>query len=341
MRDLTPRPPLHTMERGCKTFIALCVVLLALMCSQSPVAAQEGCEAAVVNDQMDGLIASYLTERTQDSLGAAQTLQEGIAVLIASCQAVPTVGATTPVRPQGAVTPTATRTPVAPTLVAAATAQGAVIPAGEAGDTGQGFSVQVTGLVRPANDVIASQSPFNPAPGAGEEYVVVVVIVACPTTCDVDYFDFALTGDSGVVYSGARVYYEGRLNVRGAGGSGDLPFLIRADETNLRLLYLADRLNDVVVTYEVGEPRGTVTARNPAVTSTPEGGIEVIANTNLNVREGPGTQYRIAASVPAQTALVAYGRSEDSTWLRVVQGWVFADLVKAEGDVDELPVVEE
>jgi hypothetical protein len=219
-----------------------------------------------------------------------------------------------------------------------------VYPAGEAGDTGQGFSVQVTGLARPANDAIEGQSPFNPEAGSGEEYVVVVVNVSCETNCDVDYFDFALTGDSGTVYSGARVYYAGRLDVRGAGGSGDLPFLIRADETNLRLLYLADRLNDVVVAYDVGEPRGTLTAESlplPGVTSTPEGGIEVVANANLNVREGPGTQFRIAGSVPAETALVAYGRSEDGTWLRVMQGWVFAELVTTEADVDALPVVEE
>ena len=288
---------------------------------------------------MDALMATYLTERTRDALGAAQALQAGIAALTAAC--APAINGSGNATATGQATPTPIRTSVPQATRTATVNTNAVYPAGEAGDTGQGFTVRVTGFVRPANNVIEGQSPFNPDPAAGEEYVVVVVEVACQTACDVDYFDFALTGDSGIVYSGARVYYEGRLDVRGAGGSGDLPFLIRVDETNLQLLYLADRLNDVVVAYEVGEPRGALTVQSTAeaITATPEGGIEVVANTNLNVREGPGTQYRIAASFPAQTALIAYGRNEDGTWLRVVQGWVFAELVTAEGDVDELPVV--
>jgi uncharacterized protein YraI len=75
-------------------------------------------------------------------------------------------------------------------------------------------------------------------------------------------------------------------------------------------------------------------------TSTPEGGVEVVASTNLNIRSGPGTRYRIDGSVPAESPLIAYGRSEDSTWLRVVQGWVFAELVTTQADVDDLPVVD-
>jgi hypothetical protein len=332
-----------------------------------PVAAQEGCDEAAINDRVDALIAAYLTERTRDALGAAQDLQTGIEALMDGCSSddgqtvnlslgrssvTPTPGSrgqsnaptATVTQMPAPPTPTVTQTPIPRDTVAAAAAQGDVVPAGEAGDSGQGFTVQVTGFVRPANDVIASQSPFNPAPGSGQEYVVVVVSVECPTTCDVDYFDFALTGNSGDVYSSARIYYQGRLNVRGTGGSGDLPFLVRADETNLRLLYLADPLNNVTVAYEVGAPRGTLTVENlPAagVTSTPEGGVEVVASTNLNVREGPGTQYRIAGSVRAQTALVAYGRNDDGTWLRVMQGWVFAELLTTEADMESLAVVED
>ncbi len=312
------------------------------MWMQSPVAAQGGCEAAALNDRMDGLLATYLTERTQDALGALLAFQAGITEVVAGCD-TPLIVENAPTQQPIQATPTSTRTPI-PQATAPSVDTGVAYPVGEAGDTGQGFTVQVTGLARPANDVIERQSSFNPDAGSGEEYVVVVVAVECPTICDVDYFDFALTGDTGTVYSGARVYYEGRLNVRGAGGSGDLPFLIRVDETNLRLLYLADRLNDVVVAYEVGEPRGTLTVDSlpvAGVTSTPEGGVEVIANTNLNVREGPGTGFRIAGSVPAETALVAYGRNADGAWLRVIQGWVFAELVRTEADVDALAVVEE
>ncbi len=325
---------------------SLLIALLLGVLFAAPVAAQGRCDAEAINDRMDTLIAIYLTERTRDALGAAQELQAGIAELTEGCQPAQTAETTTLVNNSItlAATPTPTPTPLPQaTPTAAGQVASAVIPAGEAGDSGQGFTAQVTGLVRPANDAIESQSRFNPDPASGEEYVVVVVVVECITTCDVDYFDFALTGDSGAIYSGARVYYENRLDVRGAGGTGELPFLIRADETNLRLLYLADRLNDVVVAYEVGEPRGAITGESPAesVTSTPEGGVEVIANTNLNIRAGPGTRYRIDGSVPAQTPLIAYGRSEDSTWLRVVQGWVFAELVTTEADVEDLPVVDE
>jgi hypothetical protein len=306
-----------------------------------PTAAQGRCDDTAINDRMDTLIATYLTERTQDALGAAQDLQAGIAELTVDCPSAQSAETTTLVN--NSITVQATPTPLPqPTPTAEAQAASAVVAAGETGDSGQGFTVQVTGLVRPANDVMESQSRFNPEPVSGEEYVVVVVVVECVTTCDVDSFDFALTGDSGAVYSGARAYYENRLNVRGAGGTGDLPFLIRADETNLRLLYLADRLNDEVVAYEVGEPRGVITVASPeaVVTSTPEGGVEVIANTNLNIRSGPGTRYRIDGSVPAESPLIAYGRSEDSTWLRVVQGWVFAELVTTDTDVADLPVVD-
>lgn len=347
-RGLLSLSPSSYTENGRK------VLLLALFFGlwfAAPSAAQEGCDPAAISDRMDALIATYLTARTQDALQAALDLQASIEELTQRCTPVPTdkVVAETTVAATAALaatpTPTAAATSVpqaTPTAAAHSEEVSAVYPVGEVGNTGQGFSVRVTGLVRPANDVIENQSPFNPEPGSGEEYAVVVVNVECSAMCDVDYFDFALTGDSGIVYSGARVYYEGRLNVRGVGGSGDLPFLIRADETNLRLLYLADRLNDVVVAYEVGEPRGalTVESTTEAVTATPEGAIEVIASTNLNIREGPGTQYRVAASVRAQTPLIAYGRSEDSTWLRVMQGWVFASLVTTEADVESLPVMD-
>jgi hypothetical protein len=335
---------LWNSERLMKSILSLILVFGLLMLTR-PAAAQGRCDAAAINDRMDTLIATYLTERTRDALGAAQDLQAGIAELTEGCPSAQSAETTTLVNNSitVAATPTPAQTPLPQaTPTAAEIDAGAVVAAGAAGDTGLGFTVQVTGLVRPANDVIESQSRFNPEPASGEEYVVVVVVVECITTCDVDSFDFALTGDSGAVYSGARAYYENRLNVRGAGGTGDLPFLIRADETNLRLLYLADRLNDKVVAYEVGEPRGAITVASPeaVVTSTPEGGVEVVANTNLNIRAGPGTRYRIDGSVPAASPLIAYGRSEDSTWLRVVQGWVFAELVTTQADVDDLPVVD-
>jgi hypothetical protein len=307
--------------------------------------AQDECDAAAINTQIDELIADYLGARNEQALEAAQDFQAEIAAVVEACTDSPADDTSTIALIQDSPTPAPTQSSPpepqpTPTPNTTSVTNDAV-PAGELGDTGQGFSLRVTTFVRPANDAIEAQSSFNPQPEAGEEYVVVVV--ECEGVCDVDYFDFQLVGDAGIMYSSALVYYEDRLDMSGGtGGTGALPFLIRSDDTNLRLLYMADRLQDIVVAYDVGQPVTNLPVTPDTETAAgeeiPEGAVEVTAATNLNIREGPGTEFRVAGSVPIQTALVAIGRNDDGTWLRVRQGWVFAELV--EGDVASLPLVE-
>jgi hypothetical protein len=319
------------------------LLLSGLLISWFPAAAQDGCDAAAINAQVDALIADYLGARNEQALQAAQDLQTDIAAVIAGCENESSEDGATITLIQDSPTPVPTAAPQpTPTPNAAApTENSGAVPVGEFGDTGQGFSLRVTTFVRPANDVIEAQSNFNPEPEPGEEYVVVVV--ECEGICEADYFDFQLVGDAGLVYSSALVYYEGRLDMDGGtGGSGALPFLIRSDDTKLRLLYMADRLQDIPVAYDVGVPVTNLPVTPDTETAAgeeiPEGAVEVTTATNLNIREGPGTEFRVAGSVPMLTALVAIGRNEDGTWLRVRQGWVFAELV--EGDFESLPVVE-
>jgi uncharacterized protein YraI len=73
--------------------------------------------------------------------------------------------------------------------------------------------------------------------------------------------------------------------------------------------------------------------------------LDVTAKQTANVRQAPSTTATVVTSLKGGTALVADGRSEDSSWLRVhsadltVQGWISAPLVKTVGDLNTLSVV--
>jgi N-acetylmuramoyl-L-alanine amidase len=85
---------------------------------------------------------------------------------------------------------------------------------------------------------------------------------------------------------------------------------------------------EVEIANAVGEPAPT---------------LNVAASGNINVRGGPGTSFAVISSLQAGDAVTADGRTEDSAWLRVQlddggPGWVFAELVTAEGDANALSV---
>jgi uncharacterized protein YraI len=74
--------------------------------------------------------------------------------------------------------------------------------------------------------------------------------------------------------------------------------------------------------------------------------VEVEALTNLNQRQGPGTDYSVVGSLPQGTTAVAVGRNADGSWLLVKtdsggEVWMAggADFVKANGDIMSLAVV--
>ena len=68
----------------------------------------------------------------------------------------------------------------------------------------------------------------------------------------------------------------------------------------------------------------------------------------LNVRAGPGTNYEIVAKAAGGVVFNAIGRNEEGNWIQVSvadlpsgYGWVSTDYVTVEGQLEQLPVVEE
>lgn len=202
---------------------------------------------------------------------------------------------------------------------------------GTVGDTGEGFTIQVTGFIRPADQIIRAANMFNDRPQAGEEYIIVEVTVQCDRNftgrCETNYFDFELVGDSGTIYEYSWVSFDSKLEVAlfaGGTGSGALPFLIRADDTNLRLLYRANMFQDAYVVYEA----------SPSLAN----GIEITASTSINVRSGPGTNHTVTTTLTPNAPVVAFGRNSDGTWVQTAVGWVFVELITTSGNVESLPV---
>lgn len=71
---------------------------------------------------------------------------------------------------------------------------------------------------------------------------------------------------------------------------------------------------------------------------------------SVNLRNGPGTGFRVLATVRAGDELVILGRSDDTEWLRVqaarqdagaelLIGWIFAPLVITDASTMDLPVI--
>ncbi|MDE3090484.1 MAG: PD40 domain-containing protein [Chloroflexota bacterium] len=65
----------------------------------------------------------------------------------------------------------------------------------------------------------------------------------------------------------------------------------------------------------------------------------------VNVRQGPGTNFAIAGKMPNNTSAVVLGKNEDAKWLQVAfpdaahPAWVAAAFVTVTGSIDSLPVV--
>ncbi|GEM_PF-3085655 len=90
---------------------------------------------------------------------------------------------------------------------------------------------------------------------------------------------------------------------------------------------------------------------SPRPPARPFGAVYGYVETNAeynNLRDGPGQQYAIVATVPFRTALSLYGRSRDDQWLYVeltdgTRAWINADLISPGTPYprDELPYVPE
>lgn len=73
--------------------------------------------------------------------------------------------------------------------------------------------------------------------------------------------------------------------------------------------------------------------------------LDVTAPKKVNIRQSPSTSAAVVGSLDAKTTLKTDGRIEDGSWVRVqlpdsTLGWVFTSLVKVNGDVSTLEVVD-
>lgn len=200
------------------------------------------------------------------------------------------------------------------------------------GDTGKGYLLKVSRIVRPADQYI---SRYASAASQGYEYVAFVVDVQCEAPeddfCEISYRSFELTGDNSVVYDYSS---SSSLDVKlrpGGEDSGSVFFVVESDDSNLLLLFKQGYGSDLVV-YS-GEPAPGQVVEGPA-----SDGVLVTATTNINVRGGPGTSYGIVGSFQNGQQATAVGRNTAGTWVQMERGWVFAQLVRVDGNLNSLPV---
>ncbi len=200
------------------------------------------------------------------------------------------------------------------------------------GDTGQGYLLKISRIVRPAGQ--HRHRWDDPAP-QGWEYVALVVNAECISPdedfCEIGYGDFELTGDNGSVYD--YVSYSSSLDLKlrpGGDGSGSIFFLVENDDSNLLAM------------FEEGYRTGLVVFRaEPApgqVIEEPAGSVMITATTSINVRGGPGTSYRVVSSFQTGQQEAAVGRNSAGTWVQMERGWVFAQLIRVDGTITSLPV---
>ncbi len=303
------------MKKIIALVISLCVLLVAL---QVQAQGDDICSPAYLNERVNGFMETFAEAQStaqdnDEGFANLQQLQDSLAGLQELCANVAD-------EPSGGDS----ANPGSGTLEDP-------YAFGVVGDTGEGFSLQVTGYLRPADQIIRNANMFNDRPGDGELYVIVNVAMQChadtSSRCEANYFDFELVGDLGTIYPYPSVVYDDKLDVSlfaGGQGTGGLPFLIRADDTNLRLLYRSNRYRDEMVVLSV----------EPSL----DNGLQITAMASINVRNGPSTNHSVVGNLAASTPVVAFGRNDDGTWLQIPSGWIFAELVTVDGDVEQLPV---
>lgn len=144
---------------------------------------------------------------------------------------------------------------------------------------------------------------------------------------------------------------------KAAGQSGHLitAEAFRADGASLGLSDVAVRVIDK---SGAASSSGTATSVGISGTSTPvptptpfseplspaDGPIaRIVSGDNLNVREGPGTNYETVGTLPPGAEARIVGRNADSSWWAIEYGggtaWIFASLTSTEGDLSQLPLV--
>jgi uncharacterized protein YraI len=90
----------------------------------------------------------------------------------------------------------------------------------------------------------------------------------------------------------------------------------------------------------------TTDTTQPSTASFPEGtGIPSQTTSRVNLRQGPGTSYRVLATLADNTAVLAQGRDATIEWVYVStggqQGWIYYTYIAlSNGDVSALPITD-
>ncbi len=287
------------------------------------------CTTVGINRQVDAWYNEYLGERgefeTEQAIGAAQELADNLENLAAACSVEMNA------EPEEVVPQTGLGTIDAPYIIQAP---------GVVGDT----TIDITQSILPANDFLLEAE----VSGAdivldGEEYFLVSLTVTCrdgaKNGCLIGDNAFRVIGDMGTLYAPALSqiddYFPGPVPmIGGRERSGVIPFSVNADDTSLRLVYFpnGDGHEDNSLAYYFNA-QGSANAFDVSPTTS-----------ELIIRNAPVNGSPIGVLRGGQTAQ-ADGRNADGTWIHVIApeatGWVSADFIESESNLDSLSVLDE
>lgn len=104
-----------------------------------------------------------------------------------------------------------------------------------------------------------------------------------------------------------------------------------AEETSLN--ESGQEIASETLTDDVSQPTETLT---PVASLSMPGRVTA---SSMRVRSGPGTEYLMIAGVRFDAVVEISGRTADNTWLLSELGWLFAEYVEVDGDLNSLPVL--
>lgn len=132
-------------------------------------------------------------------------------------------------------------------------------------------------------------------------------------------------------------------------GVRGLPFLsgTASQPTEIPTEEVVEVLPSPTVELEPTQPPEPTEAPTPEPTPSPEPQIVTATTTEvLNIRQGPSRTMALLGKLPKGTTVTVVGRNDDNSWLQIQipekseLGWVSAEFVTINGDVNTLPVVQ-
>jgi hypothetical protein len=149
---------------------------------------------------------------------------------------------------------------------------------------------------------------------------------------DVDDFDFSAPGDIVAVSVIERFRLSSKVEETGEWGVALMQLQANIPDTSPGQNVTFLLFGDVQIT------NGVQTNVEPVT-------FDVMARGNINVRGGPSTDDVLITGLSDGETLTAIGRNADGTWLQVAltdgsAGWVSAELVAAQGEVETLNIID-